>query len=152
MEPPRPLRTILLAGLAGGACDILAAFLVYGLRGANPVRILQSIASGLLGAESYQGGAATAALGLLLQFVIATGAAAVFYLASRRMSFLREKPILAGLAYGVAVWLFMQRVVLPLSAYPHKLTYTVTGVTIGIVIHMLCVGLPISLTVRRLSG
>jgi hypothetical protein len=58
-------RAILWAGLICGAMDITAAVVVYGLlweRGA--IRILQSVASGLLGADSYDGGLITALLGL----------------------------------------------------------------------------------------
>jgi hypothetical protein len=39
----------------------------------TPARILQSIASGLLGQASYPGGTLTVALGVLLHFTIACG-------------------------------------------------------------------------------
>ncbi len=69
-------RAILSGGLIAGALDLTAAFVTnYWI---NPVRIMQSIASGLLGANSYAGGAATAALGVFLHFVIAFGATVVF--------------------------------------------------------------------------
>ncbi len=70
------------------ALDITAAFVNSGLRGVRPIRILQAIASGLLGAGSYKGGFATATLGLVLHFVIAFGATAVYYAASRKLTFL----------------------------------------------------------------
>jgi uncharacterized membrane protein YagU involved in acid resistance len=77
--------------------------------------MLQGIASGLLGASAFEGGTATAALGLVLHFTIAFGAATVFLLASRRIPLLLRRPIAGGLAYGLMVWAFMQFVVLPLS-------------------------------------
>jgi hypothetical protein len=134
--------------LAAGVLDLTAALVTNGLRGLAPGRVLQSIASGLLGAESYRGGSGTAALGVLLHFVIAFGAAAVFYAASRQLRFLVRRPFVAGPLYGVAVYLFMSFVVLPLSAFPHKISPTPASLATGLAVHMLCVGLPIALAVR----
>ena len=49
------IRAAVLAGLAGGAADILAAFVIY--RSATPLQILQSIAAGLQGAAACGRGA-----------------------------------------------------------------------------------------------
>jgi hypothetical protein len=147
-EGPAAGRAILWAGAAAGVLDLTGALVTNGLRGLAPVRVLQSISSGLLGAESYNGGAGTAALGVLLHFVIAFGAAAVFYAASRKLKFLVRRPFVAGLLYGVAVYLFMQFVVLPLSAFPHQVSLAPDRLATGLVVHMLCVGLPIALAVR----
>ena len=145
---PAAGRAVLWAGLAAGVLDLAAALVTNGLRGLAPVRVLQSISSGLLGAESYGGGAWTAALGVLLHFVIAFGAAAVFYAASRRLKFLVRRPFVAGPLYGVAVYLFMNFVVLPLSAFPHKVSLAPDRLATGLAVHVLCVGLPIALVVR----
>jgi len=110
------LAAIVWGGLLAGGLDITAAFVIYGVRGASPVRILQSIASGLLGAAAFQGGRETAALGALLHFLIALVAAAVYYAASRKLGVLLGRPVVSGLLYGVAVYVFMNFVVLPLSA------------------------------------
>jgi hypothetical protein len=145
-------RPILYGGLIAGTLDITAACTSSWLRfGGTPVRVLQSVASGLLGQESFNGGFATAALGLVLHFFIATSATAVYYLASRRLKMLVEQPIAWGVLYGIAVWLFMNFIVVPLSAAPFKLRFTLAGVIIGLIIHMLFVGLPIALSVRRFS-
>jgi hypothetical protein len=151
LENTKAKRTILWGGLSVGVLDITAAFVTNGLRGISPIRILQSIASGLLGVDSYKGGFTTAALGLFLHFTIATGAATVYYLVSRKLKFLAEQAIVCGLLYGVAVYWFMNLIVLPLSAFPHKISYALGKVVTGLIVHMLCVGLPISLTVRRFS-
>ena len=79
----------------------------------GPIRILQAIASGLLGADSYKGGFTTVTLGLVLHFVIAFGATAVYYVTSCRLTFLAERAFVCGLVYGVAVYLFMNFIVLP---------------------------------------
>jgi hypothetical protein len=155
MEPTAtvasPLRAILWGGLLCGAFDIAAAFVIYGAMGLRPMRLLQGIASGLLGPRAFSGGMATALLGLFFEFVIATGAAAVYVLASRFIGFLTRRPWLAGPLYGIAVYWFMQLVVLPFSRYAlHGFSLEIT--LIGIVIHMVCVGLPIALAARRFGG
>jgi len=145
----RPARAIVWGGLLCGLLDTAAAFLVYGSMGLPPLRLLQGIASGLLGGRAFAGGAATALLGLLLEFVIAFAAAAVYVAASRAIAFLTRHAIAAGLLYGIAVYWFMQLVVLPLSAYGRR-PFSLQLTLIGIAIHMLCVGLPIALAARAL--
>src|SRR5713226_9526011 len=71
LQGPNPLFAILCAGLACGVLDITAALVVYGHYGRPPMRLLQGIAAGLLGPRSFEGGIATALLGLFCQFVIA---------------------------------------------------------------------------------
>jgi hypothetical protein len=147
---PNGMRAVLWAGFACGVLDISAAFIVYGFFGAKPVPILQGIASGLLGAKAFQGGLATALLGLLCHFVIAFGAAAVYFAASRTIPFLNQNAVVSGVLYGVAVYFFMNRIVVPLSAVA-KRPFSLKMMIVGIVIHIFCVGLPISLSVRRFS-
>jgi len=147
---PNAMLAILWAGFACGVLDITAAFVVYGFFGAKPVPLLQGIASGLLGPKAFQGGLATALLGLLCHFVIAFGAATVYFVASRAMGILVEYAVVFGALYGVAVYFFMNRIVLPLSAAA-KRPFSLKLMIVGGVIHIFCVGLPISLSVRRFS-
>lgn len=145
-------KTIFWGGLIAGTLDITGACVVSWLRaGVQPVRVLQSVASGLLGAAAYTGGAKTAVLGLALHFFIATTWTVVFYLASRKLRFLIQQPIVWGLVYGVVVYAFMNFVVLPLSQFPQRGTPTLSGRLIGLLIIMFCIGLPIALIVRRFS-
>ena len=130
--------------------DITSALIMAVLRGSTPTRLLQFVASGLLGRRAFEGGAATAALGLALHFAIAFAVVAIFYFASRKLSFLRERPIVSGLAYGVVVFAFMNLVVLPLSAARPR--HALVPDLIQIAIHMLVIGLPTSLLLRRFSG
>lgn len=141
-------RTILRAGLLAGVLDISAAIAAWGLRGVPPVRILQSVAGGLLGRETYAGGAATAALGTALHFFIATVAAAVYYGLSRRVPDLARRPLPWGTAYGVGVYAVMNHVVLPLSALPRR-PFDPQMAAAMVVIHILCVGVPIAWVVSR---
>jgi hypothetical protein len=143
---------ILLGGVIAGTLDITAAFVDSGLRGRGPIVVLQAVASGFLGESSFRDGLASAALGLGSHFLIAFGAATVYYMASRKLKFLLQRPIVGGLLYGVAIYLFMNVVVVPLSAVPFKFSYPPLAVMIGLAVHMLCIGLPISLAIRGYSN
>src|SRR5215467_992162 len=99
---------ILWGGLACGVLDITQACIAWGIQNhVPPQRIFQSVASGLLGPRSFQGGAQTAALGLFLHFVIAFIWATIYYVASRQIAFLTDRPVVAGLLYGEFVWVMM---------------------------------------------
>ena len=144
-------KTILLAGFIAGCCDITAALLVYcTMLPLTPARLLQGIAAGILGRQTaYAGGAKTAALGFLCHFVIALGAAAVYFALTRLLPFLnRINLLLSAALWGTIVFFFMQYVVLPLSriGMPRfNLKFTI----IGLVIHFFCIGLPITAITRR---
>jgi hypothetical protein len=149
MRETSAARAIFWSGLTAGILDLTAALVQSSLRGRSPVSLLQSISSGLLGAGSFQGGGATAALGAVLHFLIAFAAAAVYVMASRKIKWLVRRPVLSGLLYGIAVYLVMTFVVVPLSAAPFRLGATPTALATGLAVHMLCVGLPIALVSRR---
>ena len=149
----KAFQVILLGGFVAGALDLTAACVVRWLRaGVGPVQVMQSIASGLLGAAAFTGGARTAVLGVALHFFIATVVTAVFYFASRTLKFMVQRPIAAGLLYGVAVYVVMNFVVLPLSAVPRGAAPPLSGRIIGVLVIMFCVGLPVALIVRRFSS
>jgi hypothetical protein len=95
-QGPNPLFAILCAGLACGVLDITAALVVYGHYGRTPMRLLQGIAAGLLGPRSFEGGIATALLGLFCQFFIAFRAATVYFTASHWVAFLLEHAATSG--------------------------------------------------------
>ncbi len=142
---------IFRAGLACGALDITAAFLTWLPRGVSPYRLLQAIASGLLGGTAFHGGWPTAILGAALHFFIAFSVATVFYIVSRKLKFMTGHAILSGLAFGIAVYAVMYWIVLPLSRI-QPMPFSLSRTTIAIVTHMFCVGLPISLIIRRYTA
>ena len=145
MRRSRALPTIASAGLIAGILDITSAFVIAGIKGTGSIRMLQGIASGLLGQRSFEGGMATAGLGLAIHFLIAFTAAAVFYAASLKFSSLTQHAVVSGLLYGIAVYIFMYWMVVPL-AFPnarHSMSRDVTAVIIHIVL--------IGLVVRRFS-
>jgi hypothetical protein len=134
--------------LAGRVLDITAAFVTWGIKGVTPVDILQGIASGLIGPRAVGGGWPTVALGAACHFFIALSAATVFYVASRRVAFLTRRAVLSGVLYGVAVYVVMYWIVMPLSRY-HSMPFSLSRAVVAIATHMVCVGLPIALVVRR---
>ncbi len=145
-----PMAPILAAGLLCGVMDISAAFITWMPRGVSPRIILQGIASGLRGPSAFQGGPATAALGLVLHFLIAFAWATIFYLAARQLPILIRRPLVFGPLYGVAVYLVMYWVVMPLSRF-HRGPFSVFNTVIAIITHIICVGTPIALMVSRYS-
>ena len=139
-------RALLFGTLTVGCLDIFDAFVFFGLRGAPPIRILQSIAAGVLGrASSFAGGWPTAALGLALHFFIAFVVVLVFMLAARRVRALTRAPTAFGLLYGLAVYLVMAFVVVPASAAGTGTLPSGAVLLNGVLIHMFGVGLPASL-------
>ena len=114
-----PFAAIFWGGLLAGVFDLTQAFIGFSLMGSTPFRILQRIAGGIFGTHSRDMGWASAAIGLVCHFAVAFGAAAVYYLASRKLRLLVERPVLCGLFYGELVFLFMYFVVIPLSAIGH---------------------------------
>jgi hypothetical protein len=149
MTSPRPtVQTILAAGLAAGVLDGIAA---PTFSPATAGQVYRYVASGLLGPEALAGGAGTAVVGLLLHFLVATAAAAVYHGLWRWSAWPRRHAIAAGLLYGVAVFFFMRLAVLPLSAVALR-PLTLAAAARGVAIHCLFVGLPIALVTRRLAG
>jgi hypothetical protein len=116
-----------LGGLVAGTVDIASACLLN-LR--SPIVILHAIASGVLGPASFRGGAASAALGLGLQWFIGLIIAGIYSLAVDRVRNLRSSWVTGGLVAGVASFGVMNYVVLPLSAVgriPHFTAATFIG-------------------------
>jgi hypothetical protein len=147
----RALGIVALAGVVAGCLDLLYAFVYFGFSGITPIRILQSIATGLLGRASYSGGAATALLGTLLHFFILIVAAAIFYAASLRFPWLVRHVVVAGAVFGLAVYGVMNFIVVPLSAFPHPQTSAPLTTIAGLLVHVFLVGMPIALGARQAS-
>jgi hypothetical protein len=138
---------IMFAWLLAGTLDITTAVLYYvGPSSARAERLLQGIASGVLGAPAFGGGAATALLGLALHYLIALIWTLVFFVACRTLRPLRHRLVLTGIAYGIIVWFVMNLVVLPLSNVSRG-AFQLRTAAIAATILILCVGLPISLVI-----
>jgi hypothetical protein len=146
----RAFRAIAITGLIVGAMDITSALIMAIARGSTAMRLLQFVASGVLGRSAFDGGLPTAALGLALHFVVAFAVVTVFAIGRCRSAALREHPFISGICYGLLVYAVMNLVVLPLSAA--KPRHAVVPDLIQITIHMFIIGVPTSLLLRRFSG
>ena len=140
--------SILTGGVVAGTLDITYACVFWALKaGVPPRRIFQSVAAGLLGPASFEGGAATAALGLVLHFFIATTMSLVYYIAAGRFPVLVRRAFLCGAIYGLLLYAVMNYVVVPLSAAspgPRDPLW----IGLSILVHMSLIGVPIALIVR----
>jgi hypothetical protein len=143
------VKAVVYGGLVVGGLDALDAVVVFGLRGATPARVFQGIAAGLLGRATFQGGLRTALLGLAIHFFIAFSIVAVYSIASRYLPLLARRPVPCGALYGVLVYFFMNRVVIPLSAIGASGAFSLPLFVNGIAIHIVGIGIPAALFVSR---
>jgi hypothetical protein len=146
-----PLKAIVYGGLTVGALDLTDAFVFFYLRsGAKPLAILHSIASGLVGpAAARDGGMQTAVLGFFLHFLIAFIIATIYFVASRLIPILRQRPVICGIAYGVVAYFVMTYAVVPMSNARSGGPFVLPVFINGILIHMFGVGLPSALVASR---
>ncbi|HEY6176102.1 MAG TPA: hypothetical protein VIX73_16725 [Kofleriaceae bacterium] len=130
-------RIAVVGGLVLGTTDLLFACTFAAINSrASPVRVFQSVARGVLGMASYNGGAASAVLGVVLHYVIAISMALVYYAASRRYPALALRPLLYGPPYGLLLYLIMNLVVLPLSAVGLPSFANTLWVSLSVVMHL----------------
>ncbi len=139
------VRAVLLGGFSAGTADIGAACLIYFTA---PMVIMKAIAGGLIGPASFQGGAATAALGLALQWLMSCLIAAIYVVATLKWPMLRRRWIASGLAFGAVVFGVMNYGVAPLSAIGKFPAFTV-ALFIANLVAMLMFGLIITFFARH---
>jgi len=165
------LKAFFLTGLLAGSLDAIAAMTQFMIKnnGGDPLKVWRYVASGVLGQEVMTKNIwLIAGLGLLFHFCIAFTFTLFFYLIFPKIKFLSKNLIITGLGYGIFVWLVMNLLIVPLSNVSSKgklwgsipdangIKHIVfqfppnpTQMIIGILIIMLCVGLPIALMAGR---
>ncbi len=150
MNATQAVKAITAAGSLCGVLDGLSAIALTLALGGKVARMFQGIAAGVLGRDSAQGGAKTVAMGVALHFVIAFGAATVYFAASRVLPFMIDSALWCGVIYGVLVHLFMSFVVVPMSAIGPR-PFVARTFFILLAIHMIVVGPSIALTIGAYS-
>ncbi|MDP4245999.1 MAG: hypothetical protein Q8932_09140 [Bacteroidota bacterium] len=141
----RFIRIVLLAALLAGTLDAGGAVINYSLNGGkDPAVIFRYIASAVFGRAAYTGGTNMVIWGVVLHYAIALGFTIAFFLLYPRMAILSDNRWLAGVFYGIAVWMVMNLVVVPMS-HARKFPFRVTGALIAMGILILAIGIPISL-------
>jgi uncharacterized membrane protein YagU involved in acid resistance len=152
ITPPlaRAICAVVLGGLFAGALDLAYAFTFYSARGVPPLRILQSIASGIFGQEAYRGGIEFGIVGAALHFSMAVVMAAVFVMSSAKFPLLLRSPLTSGVAYGLGLFVVMNYVVVPLSAAFPGTRPTGWLYAGSVFAHTALVGVPIALITKWL--
>ena len=146
---PDHRKNLIFAILAGGAVagtfDLISAFITFG------PGVPRGIASGLLGRQAMSGGMATWILGVFLHYFVAFSAACVFCVAGQKLKFFKDHFVVCGLFFGIAVFLVMTLIVLPLCAFHARGPYQLRSLIQGLLTHMVLIGLPISYSFRKFS-
>ena len=144
------LKALALCLLIAGTLDIADALIFYGLRGVSPERLLQNIASALIGPSAFHDGLATALLGLAIHYVITFCWAALFLFAASHLTALTRYARLSGLLYGGIIYVVMNFIVLPLTRLPPRPHHLPATVLLNAILALLLFqGLPIALIARR---
>lgn len=145
---PRGLaRPILIATLIAGTLDIFAAVGLTLFYGGEPTNMLRRVASGPF-PDATQWGAGGAALGLATHFALMAAMAAAFVIAAARWRALWTRPLLWGLLYGLATYVVMNLIVVPLR-WPAAFPPSLISVGTQLFCHIVLVGLPIALIAAR---
>ncbi|MES2444164.1 MAG: hypothetical protein V4574_15155 [Pseudomonadota bacterium] len=138
-------RRIAVATAVAGTLDILAAMLLTLSRGKDVLPMLRGVASGPFpGASGW--GTEGSVLGLAVHFAIMAVIATVFVLAADRKPDLKARPLLWGVLYGLATYVVMNLIVVPLrfGSMPSLL-----AVGTQLFCHIVLVGIPIAFIARK---
>ena len=139
-------------GLVAGTFDIVYACDFWAVKAGVPMRrIFQSVAAGLLGKASFEGGAATAALGLALHYFIALSMALAYYLVARRWPLLRQRPCSRRRVRAAALRDHELRRSSALGG-GRRGSKDPLWVGLSIAVHMFLIGMPIALFAGRAAG
>jgi uncharacterized membrane protein YagU involved in acid resistance len=142
-------QAVLVGGALAGLLDITFAITFAMYNGLTPERLLQVVASGLLGKAAYSGGSATAAFGLACHFALSLVWMTLFLLAARQIPALAARPLISAVGFGIVVFLVMRLVVLPLSAFPSQVTFKPLATALDLLSHMFLFALPVVWSTRR---
>jgi hypothetical protein len=146
-----PLRTILLAGLAGAGAEMALVLPVQQGLGNPPVRVFQVIAAFVVGPAALRGGVPSALAGGVVHVLVSLAAAAVFVAAAALAPVLTRRWFASGLLFGVVAYGVMTWLVIPLSAEP-GVPKNPALIALSLFIHMALFGLPIAAVVRWSEG
>ena len=144
------LRSIVLGGMFIFIIQLIHSWIVPTLIQKTPfILVWQYIASGALGMAAFEGGIASALLGVLFHLSISFVIAAVFILSAERIPLLRRNVIAGALLYGLGVFIVMNMIVTPLSAAPPLPAPTMPWLIEAIIEHVLAIGLSLGILAQR---
>ena len=141
------IRAITLATLVSGTLDILMAILLTIANGGAVPGMLRFVASGPFpGAPDW--GTAGAFLGLIVHFALMAIMAAVFMLATQARPKLLDRPIIAGISYGIATYIVLDLIVVPLR-FHRPLPPSALSIVTQLFAHVVLVGIVFALIAAR---
>ncbi|MEX6685966.1 hypothetical protein QTN47_00585 [Danxiaibacter flavus] len=147
-RPSKPIATIIKAGLIAGTLDIVTALIMFYMKThKDPMIVFKYIASAAFGKAAYSGASFIVA-GIVFHYIIAFSFTILYFFLYPRIKFMHNYPVLAGLTYGICVWLIMNLLVLPLTQLP-PITFNLQSAITGTIVLMLAIGLPVSLIVHN---
>ncbi|UAY55409.1 DUF1440 domain-containing protein [Arachidicoccus terrestris] len=139
---------VLKIGFLAGCADILIAFVdAWWSYDILPVRVLQFIASGLLGEKAFEQPVGPALLGLAIHFFIAFFWTVLFFVLYGQFKKVVGAPFMQGIVYGLFIWLVMNLLVLPLTHAPGSEFRWFTAIK-GTIILIIAIGCPLAYFAR----
>lgn len=144
------IRRILLATFVAGTLDIFCAVVVYALilGKTTSIKILQSIAAGMVGKEAYEGGLLMAGYGLFLHFFITLLFAIFYFFLILFIPFLKRQRTICGIIFGIFIWMVMNLIVLP-TVFPGITPGDAHAILTGMAIVIVAVGIPIAYIIPK---
>jgi len=138
--------------LVCGTLDISDALVYYGLRfHVTPARLLQNIASHLIGRSAFSGGLRDATLGLALHYLIAACWITAFILAAQRVAILSRRPVSCGALYGLLIYVVMNFLILPHTRNASPLSRDPFNLLNGVFALVIFMGIFVALCNQRLA-
>ena len=137
------LKPIAIATAVSGTLDILFAMILTVVFGREIGNMLRYVGSGPF-PEATDMGASGAILGLIVHFALMAIMATVYVLAARRIPALVERPIQWGVVYGLATYVLMNWLVVPMR-FGTPLPPSPLSIATQLFAHIILVGIPIAL-------
>ena len=142
-------RTVLLSGLLVGTLDITAALVQFYIKtGKDPLIVPKYIASAVFGKDAYAGGNQMVVYGFLFHYLIAFIWTLFFFFIYPRLNIRSWNRVVAGVLYGLFIWVIMNRVVVPMSKAPVS-AFNLKQAVIAALILIAAIGLPLSFIAHR---
>lgn len=141
------VRPILIGTLIAGTLDILAAIGLTLIYGRDPMTMLRYVGSGPVPSATTMGTAGSV-LGLAVHFALMAIMVTIFVFAATRLRALWQKPLLWGFLYGLATYVVMNLIVVPLR-WPERWPPSTTSILTQLFCHIVLVGIPIALVTAK---
>jgi hypothetical protein len=140
-------RPILIGTLLAGTLDILAAVGLTLSYGRDPMAMLRYVGSGIVPSAMTMGTAGSV-LGLAVHYALMAIMVTIFVFAAARFRQLWQRPVLWGFLYGLATYVVMNLIVVPLR-WPERWPPSTISIITQLFCHVVLVGIPIALVTAK---